>query len=57
MVIVAVEVIDTAEVLRLGKSLLKSKESSRFLNSVLFDVLKRAPRIFFHTFSMSLYQK
>ena len=32
----AVEVIDTAEVLRPEKSLLMSKESSRFLNSALF---------------------
>ena len=47
MVIEAVEVIYTTEVLRLEKSLLKSKESFRFLNSVLFDVLKRAIRIYF----------
>ena len=35
-VIEAVEVIETVEVLRPGKSLLRSKESSKFLNSTLF---------------------
>jgi len=32
----AVEVTETAEVLRSGKSLLRTSESSRFLNSALF---------------------
>ena len=35
-VVEAVEVIKTAEVLRPGKSLLRTSESSRFLNSALF---------------------
>ena len=35
-VIEAVEVIETVEVLRPEKSLLRSKEPSRFLNSALF---------------------
>ena len=36
-VVAAVEVIETAEVLRSGKSLLRTLESSRFLNSVYFE--------------------
>ena len=35
-VVEAVEVIEVAEVLRSGKSLLRTSESSRFLNSVFF---------------------
>ena len=35
-VVEALEVIETAEVLRSGKSLLRTLKSSRFLNSALF---------------------
>ena len=35
-VVEAVEVIETAEVLRPGKLLLRTSESSRFLNSALY---------------------
>jgi hypothetical protein len=37
-VVEAVEVIEAAEVLRYEKSLLRTSESPRFLNSAFFDV-------------------
>ena len=37
----ATEVIEAAEVLRPGKLLLRTSESSRVLNLALFDVLKK----------------
>ena len=40
-VVEAVEPIEAAEVLRPGKSLLKTSGSSRFLNLAYFDVLKK----------------
>ena len=40
-VVEAVEVIEATKVLRPGKSLLRTSESSLFLNSAFFDVLKR----------------
>ena len=40
-VVEAVEAIETAEVLRPGKSLLRTSESSRHLNLTLFLCLKK----------------
>ena len=37
----AVEAVEATEVSRPGKSLLRTSESSLFLNSAFFDVLKR----------------
>ena len=40
-VVEAVEAIEAEEVLRPGKSLVRTSESSRFLNSAYFYVLKK----------------
>ena len=38
-VVEAVDAIEAAEILRSGKSLLRTSESSKFLNSAPFDVI------------------
>ena len=40
-VVEAAEVIEVADVLRPGKSILRTLESSRLLNLAFFDVLKK----------------
>ena len=54
-VVEAVEAIEAAEVLRPGKSLLRTSESSKSLNSALyFDVLKNNGRIMKYHIEFSL---